>query len=139
MKIAPVISPATLLSVRVDRSAFARYGVNVSQVSNTHAALPTSAGTMSHRGPGYLCLDECESPCAGYRCPGSSIGPTRIAACPSHIEWLTEAPVWNALAEMQSIGWLKPHHNYVEGAGKQSAANTYQFTSMFPVPSGLFL
>ena len=54
----------------------------VFSISSRHAKLPAVLETTSHRDPCCLCLDERESPCAGYRCRSASIGTVPLGAIP---------------------------------------------------------
>src|SRR5579862_7435580 len=51
---------------------------------------------------------------------------------------LSTHSVWNALAVMEFRGWIRKESNFVPGHGKQSAANSYEFTDTFPFKSDYF-
>jgi hypothetical protein len=66
---------------------------------------------------------------------------TVTIAVEDHLAKLTHlvtTSVWNSLKVMEFRGWIKKRPNYVEGHGKQSAANTYEFTELFPFPNDYF-
>jgi hypothetical protein len=51
---------------------------------------------------------------------------------------LATTSVWNAIRVLEFRGWIKKQSNYIDAHGKQSAANTYQFTPLFPYPADYF-